>query len=158
MATIGEKAPVFALMDKNGKLVSLSDFAGQAVVVYFYPKDNTAGCTLQANTFKEYYSLIKKTGAEVIGISKDSTASHEKFAAKNDLPFILLSDPDQKIAAAYGVLKEKKLYGRNYLGVERQTFIVDEKGYIEQVMTKVKPAENAVDVLAYLEERRNINE
>lgn len=150
---IGMKAPLFSLPDKTGKIVSLNDFLGQVTVVYFYSKDNTAGCTAQANAFKEYYSLIKDCGAEVIGISKDPVASHAKFTAKNDLPFILLSDTDRKTASAYGVLKEKKLYGRSYLGVDRQTFIVDEKGFIEHIMTKVKPSENAKDVLNYLKER-----
>jgi len=150
MLEIGQKAPDFTLRDKNGKDVSLSDFIGKKVVLYFYPKDNTPGCTRQACAFSGLYSEFQKRGIEVIGISKDSTTSHARFAEKHNLNFVLLSDPELEAIQAYGVWQEKKLYGKVSMGVVRTTFIIDEKGVIEKVMPKVKPDTNAADILAEL--------
>ena len=144
------KAPNFTLKDKNGNDVSLSDFIGKKVVLYFYPKDNTPGCTRQACAFAGAYKQFEAKGVEVIGISKDSVASHVKFAEKYDLPFVLLSDPDRIAIEAYGVWQEKKMYGKVTFGVVRTTFIIDENGNIEKVMPKVKPDTNAADILAEL--------
>ncbi len=146
----GMKAYNFTLNDKNGKPVSLSDFIGQKVVLYFYPKDNTPGCTRQACAFAESYKEFEKMGAVVIGISKDSEASHNKFAEKYNLPFILLSDHELTAIKAYEVWQEKKLYGKTSMGVVRTTFIIDENGYIEKIMTKVKPDTNAAEILKVL--------
>ena len=152
MPEIGTKAPDFTLRDKDGNNVSLSDFHGKKVVLYFYPKDNTPGCTRQACAFAGLYNEFKKKGIEVIGISKDSVASHLKFAQKYDLPFILLSDPELTAIKAYGVWQEKKLYGKVSMGVVRTTFIIDEKGNIESIMPKVKPDTNAAEILAQLQD------
>lgn len=150
MLEIGMKAPNFTLKDKNGNDVSLSDFLGKRVVLYFYPKDNTPGCTRQACAFAGAYKQFEAKGVEVIGISKDSVASHVKFAEKYDLPFILLSDPDRVAIEAYGVWQEKKMCGKVSMGVVRTTFIIDEDGNIEKIMPKVKPDTNAADILAEL--------
>ena len=131
-------------------MVSLSDFAGKKVVLYFYPRDNTPGCTRQACAFAGAYEQFAQMGAVVIGVSKDSTASHQKFAEKHGLPFILLSDPELAAIQAYGVWQEKKNYGKVSMGVVRSTFIIDENGMVEKVMPKVKPDANAGDVLAWL--------
>lgn len=149
---IGAKAPEFALSDKDGNIVRLSDFAGKKVILYFYPRDNTPGCTRQACAFAAAYDGFKAINAEVIGISKDSTASHTKFAEKHGLPFILLSDPDREAIEAYGVWQEKKMYGKTSMGVVRTTFIIDENGNIEKIMPKVKPDTNAKEILDYLSE------
>ena len=146
----GTKAPDFTLNDKDGNAVSLADFAGKKVVLYFYPKDNTPGCTRQACAFAAAYEDFKTLDAVVIGVSKDSEASHRRFAEKNGLPFILLSDPGLKAIQAYGVWQEKKNYGKVSMGVVRSTFIIDEKGIIEKVMPKVKPDTNAAEILEYL--------
>lgn len=146
----GTKAPDFTLNDKDGNAVSLADFAGKKVVLYFYPKDNTPGCTRQACAFAAAYEDFKTLDAVVIGVSKDSEASHRRFAEKNGLPFILLSDPELKAIQAYGVWQEKKNYGKVSMGVVRSTFIIDEKGIIEKVMPKVKPDTNAAEILEYL--------
>lgn len=150
MLEIGTKAPEFILPDKDGNTVSLTDFAGKKVVLYFYPKDNTPGCTRQACAFAGAYQEFKKINAVVIGISKDSVASHQKFAEKYGLPFILLSDPELTAIQAYGVWQEKKLYGKVSMGVVRSTFVIDENGMIEKVMPKVKLDTNAAEILAYL--------
>ena len=150
MLETGTKAPVFTLNDKDGNAVSLADFAGKKVVLYFYPKDNTPGCTRQACAFAASYEQFKTQDVAVIGISKDSVASHVKFAQKYDLPFILLSDPELQAIQAYGVWQEKKLYGKVSMGVVRTTYIIDEQGCIEKVMPKVKPDTNAAEILAYL--------
>jgi len=147
---VGAKAPDFSLTDQHGNTVKLSDFAGKKVVVYFYPKDNTPGCTRQACAFAENYAGFKTKGVVVIGISKDSVPSHKKFAEKYALPFILLSDPDLQAIQDYGVWQEKKLYGKVSMGVVRTTFIIDEKGMIEKIMPKVKPDTNAQEILAAL--------
>ena len=146
----GTKAPEFKLNDKDGKAVSLSDFLGKKVVLYFYPKDNTPGCTRQACAFAGAYKGFLQKDVAVIGISKDSVASHQKFAAKYNLPFILLSDPEGETISAYGVWKEKTMFGKTALGVARTTFIIDEKGNVEKVMTGVKPDTNAAEILEYL--------
>lgn len=150
MLEAGMKAPAFTLPDKEGNLVSLSDFAGKRVVLYFYPKDNTPGCTRQACAFAAAYEEFKTLDAVVIGISRDSAASHQKFADKHGLPFILLSDPELTAIQAYGVWQEKKLYGKVSMGVVRTTFVIDGHGVIEKVMPKVKPDTNAEEVLSYL--------
>ena len=150
MLETGIKAPDFTLPDKDGNSVSLSDFTGRKVVLYFYPKDNTPGCTRQACAFAAAYEGFKSRNVVVIGISKDSVASHLKFAQKHDLPFILLSDPELQAIQSYGVWQEKKLYGKVSMGVVRSTFIIDEQGQIEKVMPKVKPDTNAAEILAYL--------
>ncbi|MCI8697602.1 MAG: thioredoxin-dependent thiol peroxidase [Oscillospiraceae bacterium] len=150
MLEAGAKAPQFTLPDAEGDLVSLADFAGKKVVLYFYPRDNTPGCTRQACAFAGAFEEFKQIGAVVIGISKDSTASHKKFAEKHGLPFLLLSDPELAAIQAYGVWQEKKNYGKVSMGVVRSTFIIDENGVVEKVMPKVKPDTNAAEVLAYL--------
>ncbi|MBQ2755447.1 MAG: thioredoxin-dependent thiol peroxidase [Oscillospiraceae bacterium] len=150
MLEIGSKAPDFTLKDKDGKDVSLSDFLGRKVILYFYPKDNTPGCTRQACAFAELYSEFQQKGVEVIGVSKDSVASHLKFAEKHGLNFVLLSDPELEAIQAYGVWQEKKLYGKVSMGVVRTTFIIDEQGNIEKIMPKVKPDTNAAEILAEL--------
>ena len=150
MLAIGDKAPQFTLSDKDGNPVSLSDFLGKRVVLYFYPKDNTPGCTRQACAFAQNYRAFRDKGVEVIGVSKDSAASHAKFAEKYNLPFILLSDPELTAIQAYGVWQEKKLYGKVSMGVVRTTFLIDAEGKIEKVMPKVKPDTNAAEILAAL--------
>ena len=146
----GTKAPDFTLPDKDNHPVSLSDFKGKKVILYFYPKDNTKGCTTQACTFRDAYSEFEALGAVVIGVSKDSTRSHTNFASKYELPFLLLSDPETEVIQAYDVWKEKKMYGKTYMGIVRTTYIIDEAGMIEKVYEKVKPAENADQILGHL--------
>ena len=150
MLEVNTMAPDFALPDKDGNSVSLADFRGKKVVLYFYPKDNTPGCSRQACAFAKAYDAFKKDNIVVMGISKDSVASHQKFAEKYSLPFILLSDPELVAIQAYDVWQEKKLYGKVSMGVVRSTYIIDEKGIIEKVMPKVKPDTNADEILAYL--------
>lgn len=152
MLEIGMKAPEFTLKDQNGNTVSLTDFRGKKVVLYFYPKDNTPGCTRQACAFAAAYEGFKSRDVVVIGVSKDSAASHHKFAQKYDLPFILLSDPELQAILSYGVWQEKKLYGKISMGVVRTTVIIDELGDIEKIMPKVKPDTNAAEILEYLGE------
>lgn len=151
MLTTGMMAPAFTLQDRTGKTVSLSDYLGKKVVIYFYPKDNTPGCTRQACAFAGLYNEFRKKGVEVIGISKDSVASHEKFAEKYELPFVLLADPERTAIEAYGVWQEKKQYGKVSMGVVRTTFLVDENGMIVKIMPKVNPDTNAAEILAELE-------
>ncbi len=150
MLEVGMNAPGFSLLDKDGKKVCLSDYAGRKIVLYFYPKDNTPGCTRQACAFAASYPELQELGVAVIGISKDSAASHLKFAQKYELPFVLLSDPELQAIQAYDVWQEKKLYGKVSMGVVRTTYIIDEQGKIEKVMPKVKPDTNAEEILAYL--------
>ena len=146
----GDMAPDFTLADKEGRSVTLSGFRGHKVVLYFYPRDNTPGCTRQACAFAGSFAEFRKKDVVVIGISRDSVESHRKFAEKHNLPFILLSDPELQAIQAYGVWQEKKLYGKSSMGVVRTTFIIDEAGAIAEVMPKVKPDTNASDVLALL--------
>ncbi|MBQ8208833.1 MAG: thioredoxin-dependent thiol peroxidase [Clostridia bacterium] len=148
----GIKAPDFTLPDSEGTPITLSSFNGKKVVLYFYPKDNTSGCTKQACAFASDYSEYEKLGAVVIGISKDSTASHKRFQEKYSLPFILLSDPELEVIKSYNVWKEKKMYGKVSMGIVRTTFIIDENGIITAVMPKVKPDTNSADVLKMLTE------
>ena len=150
MLEVGMKAPDFTLLDKRGNSVSLSDFLGKKVVLYFYPKDSTPGCTRQACAFAQNHSKFEDNNVVVIGVSKDSVASHLKFAEKYELPFVLLSDPELQAIQAYGVWQEKKLYGKVSMGVVRSTYLIDEQGVIEKVMPKVKPDTNAAEILAYL--------
>ena len=150
MLEVGMKAPEFTLNDKDGNPVNLSDFLGRKVVVYFYPKDNTPGCTRQACAFARLYEEFQALNAVVVGVSKDSVASHDKFAQKYGLPFVLLSDPELLAIQAYGVWQEKKLYGKTSMGVVRTTYLLDEQGVIQKVMPKVKPDQNAGEVLAFL--------
>ena len=152
MPETGMKAPGSTLQDKDGRNVSLSDFAGKKVILYFYPKDNTPGCTRQAQAFSTAYEKFKRMNIEVIGISKDSAASHTKFAEKYSLPFVLLSDPELNALKAYGVWQEKKLYGKVNMGVVRTTFVIDEQGNIEKIMPKVKPDTKAAELLEYFGE------
>ena len=150
MLEVGMKAPDFTLLDKRGNSVSLSDFLGKKVVLYFYPKDSTPGCTRQACAFAQNHSNFEDKNVVVIGVSKDSVASHLKFAEKYELPFVLLSDPELLAIQAYGVWQEKKLYGKVSMGVVRSTYLIDEQGVIEKVMPKVKPDTNAAEIFAYL--------
>jgi len=143
----GSTAPAFKTKDANGETVNLKDLRGQKVVLYFYPKDDTPGCTKEACSFRDAFSTFKKKGINVLGVSPDSEASHKKFAAKYSLPFTLLADPDREIAEAYGVWGEKKFMGRTYMGVHRTTFLIDEKGKIKKVFEKVKPEDHASEVL-----------
>ena len=153
MLAIGSAAPDFALQDKDGRTVTLSEFRGKRVVLYFYPRDNTPGCSRQACAFAGAYEEFKSLDAVIIGVSKDSAASHRKFAEKYSLPFLLLSDPELQAIQAYGVWQEKKNYGKVSMGVVRTTFIIDEEGKVEKIMPKVKPDTNAAEVLEYLKAR-----
>ncbi|MFN2498384.1 MAG: thioredoxin-dependent thiol peroxidase [Pyrinomonadaceae bacterium] len=144
----GTVAPDFTLNDANGEAVKLKDLRGQKVVLYFYPKDDTPGCTKEACSFRDAFADYKKRNIKVLGVSLDSEASHKKFANKYKLPFTLLADPDHAIADAYGVYGQKKFMGRTYMGVKRMTFLIDEKGKVKKVFEKVKPEEHAQEVLA----------
>ena len=150
MLEVGTKAPDFKLPDQNGTMHSLSEYKGQKVVLYFYPKDNTSGCTKQACSFADLYPQFREKGAIVLGVSKDSVASHKKFEEKYGLPFILLSDTELEVIKAYDVWKEKKNYGKVSMGVVRTTYLIDEKGVIVKAMDKVKAAENPQDMLEIL--------
>ena len=153
MLQAGTKAPDFTLNDKDGNPVTLSSFLGKKVVLYFYPRDNTPGCTREACAFAGAYAGYQQRGVEVIGVSKDSVKSHSSFAQKHELPFILVSDPELEAIKAYDVWQEKKLYGKVSMGVVRSTFVIDENGVIEKVFEKVKPDTNAQEILEYLDER-----
>ena len=150
MLTTGTKAPDFTLYDKDGRSVSLSDFLGKKVVLYFYPRDNTPGCTRQACAFAGAYAEFAARGVEVIGISRDSVASHARFAEKYNLPFVLLSDPELIAIEPYGVWQEKKNYGKVSMGIVRSTYVIDEAGIILHALPKVKPDTNAAEILALL--------
>lgn len=150
MLEIGSQAPDFTLPDQNGEPISLSDFRGQTVVLYFYPKDSTPGCTRQARAFAAVYEELQQLGAVVLGVSRDSSASHLRFIQKNGLPFRLLSDPERTVLEAYGVWQEKKLYGKISMGIVRTTYLIDGTGIVRAVMPKVKPDPNPADVLALL--------
>ncbi|MBR4425662.1 MAG: thioredoxin-dependent thiol peroxidase [Oscillospiraceae bacterium] len=145
----GRSAPAFALPDQNGQTVSLSDYRGRPLILYFYPKDSTPGCTRQALAFADAYDRFRAAGIAVVGVSRDSAASHRRFAEKNALPFPLLSDPERLAIEAYGVWQEKKSYGKVTMGVVRTTYVIDGNGTIEKAMPKVKPDSNAAELLAY---------
>ena len=149
---IGQKAPDFNVMNNKGENVKLSGFKGKKVVLYFYPKDDTPGCTTEACAFRDGIDQIKKRGAVVLGVSADSVDSHKKFIDKFDLNFPLLADTDKKIVEAYGTWKEKSMYGKKYMGIERTTFIIDEQGKISHIFPKVKVNEHYEEVLAALKE------
>ena len=150
MLAVGTKAPDFTLPDQNGVERSLSDYRGQKVILYFYPKDMTSGCTKQACAFGELYPQFREKGAAVLGVSKDSVSSHKKFEEKHGLPFILLSDTEKAVIQAYDVWKEKKLYGKVSMGVVRTTYLIDENGIIIKAYDKVKAAENPAQMLGEL--------
>jgi peroxiredoxin Q/BCP len=150
MLKIGQKAPGFILASSNGKTISLKDFAGKKIVLYFYPKDNTSGCTKEACSFESNLKTIKKKGAVVIGVSADSVDSHVKFAQKYGLSFPLLSDEKKEIIKSYGVWKEKSMYGKKYFGIERTTVVIDEKGIVRQIFNKVKVDGHTEEVIAVL--------
>jgi peroxiredoxin Q/BCP len=147
---VGDKAPDFSLPDQDGNAVSLKHFKGQQVVLYFYPKDDTPGCTKEACGFRDSLGPIKKAGAVVLGVSLDDGASHQRFIAKYGLPFTLLSDEDAKVSKAYGVYKQKNMYGKKYWGIERTTFVIDPAGKLKAVFKKVKVDSHLDEVLAAL--------
>ena len=149
---VGQKAPEFSVVDDSGKTVKLSDLKGKKVVLYFYPKDDTPGCTKEACNFRDGIAAIKKQGAVVLGVSADSAESHQKFKKKFDLNFQLLADTDKKLIEGYDVWKEKSMYGRKYMGIERTTYIIDSDGKISHIFPKVKVTEHYDDVLAALKE------
>ena len=153
MLAIGQTAPDFALSDESGKIYTLSDFAGKTLVLYFYPKDSTPGCTRQACAFGALYPQFKALGAEVVGVSKDSPASHARFKEKNSLPFILLSDPERAAHEAYGAIGEKKLYGKVTVGTIRTTYVIED-GVIVYAKVGVSPDKNPAEVLAFLQGRK----
>ncbi|HEV8599178.1 MAG TPA: thioredoxin-dependent thiol peroxidase [Gemmatimonadales bacterium] len=146
----GAKAPAFSLQSDGGKRISLADLKGGKVVLYFYPKDDTSGCTVQACEFRDNWEAVERTGAVVLGVSPDDVESHEKFKRKYSLPFPLLADPDHAVAERYGVWGEKSMYGRKYFGIKRTTFVIDEAGLIARVFEKVKPKGHAGEVLEAL--------
>lgn len=150
MLEIGDKAPAFTALDQDGKKISLSDFKGKQVVLYFYPKDMTPGCTVEACAFRDGHGALQKAGAVVLGVSKDPVPSHKKFADKFSLPFSLLADEDLKIMKAYGAWGEKSLYGRKFMGTLRVTYIINSNGKIKAVFKKVKPAGHDREILALL--------
>lgn len=150
MIEVGKKAPAFKLKDQYGNVRKLSEFKGKKIILYFYPKDMTSGCSKQACNFRELYPQFMEKDAVIIGVSKDSVESHKKFMEKFNLPFILLSDPDMEAIQAYDVLKEKSMYGRKYMGVSRSTFLIDEKGKIAKAFYNVKSSENPSDMLSEL--------
>ena len=148
--TIGDKAPALSLPDQSGERVSLKNLMGKQVVLYFYPKDDTPGCTKESCDFRDAIAPIKKAGAVILGVSLDDKASHQKFIKKFDLPFTLLSDEEAAISKAYGCYKEKNMYGRKYWGIERSTFVIDQAGKLKAIFRKVKVDGHADDVLAAL--------
>jgi thioredoxin-dependent peroxiredoxin len=150
----GKPAPDFELESDSGETVRLSDFRGSPVVLYFYPKDDTPGCTTEACEFRDAYDVYRERGIEILGISPDDVRSHEKFKAKYDLPFTLLADPDHKVAEAYGVWGERSFAGKKYLGINRSTFVIDEDGNIARAMLGIKPAGHAAQVLDELQTAR----
>lgn len=146
MLEVGDKAPAFSVLADNGEKVSLKDFKGQPVVLYFYPKDDTPGCTQEGCDLRDAFPRFKKAKAVILGVSKDTVEKHKKFKAKYGFPFLLLSDDEGKMCEAYGVWKEKSLYGRKYMGIERTTFVIDEAGKIAKIFPKVKVTGHAAEV------------
>lgn len=154
MLEVGKKAPSFTALDSTGKKVSLTDFKGKKVVLYFYPKDMTSGCTQEACDFRDSHPDFKKLNAVILGVSIDSIQSHQKFSSKYELPFTLLSDEKKEIVEKYGVWKEKSMYGKKYMGIERTTFIIDENGKIENIFPKVKVAGHIDEILKSIKEMK----
>ena len=152
MVEEGKKAPAFSLKDQDGKKVSLNELKGKNIVLYFYPKDNTSGCTKEACNFRDEFPKFGKLKAVILGVSPDSVESHKRFAAKYDLPFTLLSDEDKTVVEKYGVWQEKSMYGRKYMGVVRSTFIIDKEGKIRKIFRKVKVADHNKEVMEALKE------
>jgi len=150
MLTTGSAAPSFSLRSDAGDVINLADFKGRKVVLYFYPKDDTSGCTVEACEFRDSWAAVKRTGAALFGISPDGVDSHQKFKRKYDLPFPLLADPDHAVAERYGVWGEKSMYGRKYFGIKRSTFVIDQNGVIARVFANVKPKGHAAEVLEAL--------
>lgn len=148
---VGDKAPAFKGKDQNGNAVSLADFKGKKVVLYFYPEDDTPTCTVQACNLRDHYGLLKQAGFEVLGVSPDEEKKHKKFEAKYNLPFTLLADPGHKIIDKYGVWDEKQLYGRKYMGILRTTFVLDEKGIIRKIFFRPKNKQHAEEIVAALQ-------
>lgn len=149
---VGDKAPELLGIDENGSAIKLSDYKGKKIVLYFYPKDNTSGCTAEACSFRDGYQDLRKAGYEVIGVSVDDSASHKKFRAKNELPFTLITDADKQLVQAFGVWGEKSMYGRKYMGTFRTTFIINEEGIIEKIFVpkEIKTSTHADQILALL--------
>lgn len=149
---VGDKAPELLGIDENGSAIKLSDYKGKKIVLYFYPKDNTSGCTAEACSFRDGYQDLRKAGYEVIGVSVDDSASHKKFRAKNELPFILITDADKQLVQAFGVWGEKSMYGRKYMGTFRTTFIINEEGIIEKIFVpkEIKTSTHADQILALM--------
>lgn len=145
--SVGDPAPAFTSTDQNGQPISLSDFRGKKIVLYFYPKDNTPGCTAQACSLRDNYEALQSAGYQVLGVSTDSVASHQKFISKYSLPFPLIADTDQQIVEAYGVWQEKSMYGRKFMGIVRTTFVIDENGIIAEIITKVDTKQHAEQLL-----------
>ncbi len=156
LVAVGEEAPDFNLKTDEDKQVTLKDFRGKKIVLYFYPKDGTSGCTTEALEFKDTAEQFAKQATVILGISKDSVKSHQKFKAQNQLPFTLLSDPDAKVLKEYGVWKEKSLYGRKFMGTERTTFLIDERGIIKKIYSKVKPKGHAQTCLLDLKKENKL--
>ena len=148
----GDKAIEFQSIDQDNQLISLSDYAGKSIILYFYPKDNTPGCTLETCAFKEFYPKITSKNAEVIGVSKDSVESHKNFATTYNLPFKLIADTTTEVCQAYGVLKEKSMFGKKYMGIERTTFLIDGQGIIKKIWHTVSVPNHVTEVLAALDE------
>jgi thioredoxin-dependent peroxiredoxin len=151
LLAVGTQAPDFTTTDQDGKKRSLSDFKGKRVILYFYPKDNTSGCTKEACAFRDHFDEFRRLGVEILGVSVDSEKSHQSFVQKHDLPFTLLADTDKRLVEAYGVWGEKRLYGKKYMGTNRVTYLIDEGGKIAAVFPKVKPDTHAEEILAILQ-------
>jgi thioredoxin-dependent peroxiredoxin len=151
LLAVGTQAPEFTATDQNGQAHALSDFKGKKVILYFYPKDNTSGCTKEACAFRDHFGKFRQLDVEILGVSTDSEKSHKSFVQKYDLPFSLLADPDKRLVEAYGVWGEKSLYGRKYMGTSRVTYLIDEAGKIAAVFPKVKPDAHAEEILALLQ-------
>ena len=153
LLAVGTQAPEFTTTDQDGKKRSLSDFKGMKVILYFYPKDNTSGCTKEACAFRDHFDAFRRLGVEILGVSVDSEKSHQSFVQKYGLPFTLLADTDKRLVEAYGVWGEKSLYGKRYMGTNRVTYLIDEAGKIAAVFPKVKPETHAEEILAVLQQR-----
>ena len=149
----GDKAPLFTGNDQNGNKIKLADFKGKKLLLYFYPEDDTPTCTVQACNLRDNFSLLKKEGIEVLGVSPDDEKKHKKFEAKYDLPFTLIADPEHKIIDKYGVWGEKQLYGRNYMGIHRTSFLIDEKGIIRKIILRPKNKAHAEEIVAFWKQR-----